>query len=92
MTKETLKQVIELNSKLDGHQLSIECIEQFYNSVPDADMDIDPWDDIDIVVSGPNSSLVLDRIPNQLKTDILELVKEYHSKQINNINEQIQKL
>lgn len=52
----------------------------------------DPWNDIDIVFSGPDNSCTLGDIPNQLKTDILAMVKNYHRDQIDNINEQLQEL
>jgi hypothetical protein len=91
MTDEKLKQAIELDGKRSRHQFQIECIEHFDNSVHEPDME-DPWDDIDIVFSGPNDSCTLGNIPNQLKTDILAMVKNYHRDQINNINEQIQEL
>lgn len=91
MTDEKLKQAIELDCKRSRHQFQIECIEHFDNKVPEPDME-DPWDDIDIVFSGPDNSCTLGDISNQLKTDILAIVKNYHRDQINNINKQIQEL
>ena len=92
MTDEELKQAIELDSKRSSHQVRLNEIQQFESNVPEASKDVDPWDDIDIVASGPDDSLIMGNIPTQLKTDILALVKEYHSKQIDNINKQIQEL